>query len=574
MRSLIDGLDAEWSGAAAACVALDGLLPSVTASSDFIRAVLSALLHVLPRIEHVMTRNGALTVGCSLAITDVDGVMGALLDLPTPLGSAPTQLMQRLAREPSVLGRMLHALLKGAADASLPTGSSHSQTLSGSSHAQLPSGTTDPAAKATAALAAARACTATALLTALAEGDPAPLTEHRPAILAAIVLRLGATKALGGRSEAAAHRAAAAFLGTLEEPLTVAPDPRAVSSTVTPSAVSSADTSAVSSAVTGAVSSASSLALDFGGELELHAVQAEVHAEVHAELLAPPDLLEPDPLEHASLAAALASGRLESALGARSFVHVALRVGCAARPVFEHLEAHKSSLSDGQRHATISAIGQLMSVTRDDPTLAKQGLATLLRAADDATADMRAAALHGLRRLGEVGVLCTHLRAEVPALLTRLSASLGDPTPLVVLAAFRALMPVLGAAAPSAIVAVLPVLTEHSRAAAEHDAEASASAADLVAASRMRAAGFEVFAWLTRAAGATHQADCLLHRADCLTHQADCLTHQAGAPPVRLRPSSRAPPHANAHHGATSPLSPQVRLRPSSSVPPLRSTRR
>jgi hypothetical protein len=47
--------------------------------------VLSALLHVLPRIEHVMTRNGALTVGCSLAITDVDGVMGALLDLPTPL---------------------------------------------------------------------------------------------------------------------------------------------------------------------------------------------------------------------------------------------------------------------------------------------------------------------------------------------------------------------------------------------------------------------------------------------------------------------------------------------------------
>jgi hypothetical protein len=65
-----------------------------------------------------------------------------------------------------------------------------------------------------------------------------------------------------------------------------------------------------------------------------------------------------------------------------------------------------------------------MSVTRDDPTLAKQGLATLLRAADDATADVRTAALHGLRRLGEVGVLCTHLRAEVPALLTRLAASL------------------------------------------------------------------------------------------------------------------------------------------------------
>ena len=509
MRSLIDGLDAEWSGAAAACVALDGLLPSVTASSDFIGAVLSALLHVLPRIEHVMTRNGALTVGCSLAITDVDGVMGALLNQPTPLGTAATQLMQRIAREPSLLGRMLHALLKGAADASLPSGASHSQALSGSSHAQLPSGATDLAAKATAALAAARACTATALLTALSEGDPAPLTEHRPAMLAAIVLRLGATKALGGRSEAAAQRAAAAFLGTLEEPSshsqtleepsshsqtleepsTVAPDARAVSSSIVhPSAVSSA---AVSSAVMSAVSSASSLALDFGGELELHAAQAEPHP------------LEPHPLEHASLATALASGRLESALGARSLVHVALRVGCAARPIFGHLEAHTSSLSDGQRHATISAIGQLMGAARDDPTLARQGFATLLRATEDTTADVRAAALHGLRRLGEVGVLRTHLRAEVPALLSRLSTPLGDSTPLVVLAAFGALMPVLGAAAPIAIVAVLPVLTEHSRAAAEHDAEASASAADLVAASRMRAAGFEVFAWLTRAAGAT-----------------------------------------------------------------------
>lgn len=489
MRSLIDGLDAEWSGAAAACVALDGLLPSVTASSDFIGAVLSALLHVLPRIEHVMTRNGALTVGCSLAITDVDGVMGALLNQPTPLGTAATQLMQRIAREPSLLGRMLHALLKGAADASLPSGSSHSQALSGSSHAQLPSGSTDLAAKATAALAGARACTATALLTALSEGDPSPLTEHRPAMLAAIVLRLGATKALGGRSEAAAQRAAAAFLGTLEEPSTVAPDARAVSSSIVhPSAVSSA---AVSSAVMSAVSSASSLALDFGGELELHAAQAEPHP------------LEPHPLEHASLATALASGRLESALGARSLVHVALRVGCAARPIFGHLEAHTSSLSDGQRHATISAIGQLMGAARDDPTLARQGLATLLRATEDTTADVRAAALHGLRRLGEVGVLRTHLRAEVPALLSRLSTPLGDSTPLVVLAAFGALMPVLGAAAPIAIVAVLPVLTEHSRAAAEHDAEASASAADLVAASRMRAAGFEVFAWLTRAAGAT-----------------------------------------------------------------------
>ena len=144
-----------------------------------------------------------------------------------------------------------------------------------------------------------------------------------------------------------------------------------------------------------------------------------------------------------------------------------------------------------------------MGAARDDPTLARQGLATLLRATEDTTADVRAAALHGLRRLGEVGVLRTHLRAEVPALLSRLSTPLGDSTPLVVLAAFGALMPVLGAAAPIAIVAVLPVLTEHSRAAAEHDAEASASAADLVAASRMRAAGFEVFAWLTRAAGAT-----------------------------------------------------------------------
>ena len=76
VRSLVDGLDAEWSGAAAACIALDGLLPSASASAAFVGTVTGALLDVLPKIDSQMTRNGALTVGYSLAASDLEAVVG------------------------------------------------------------------------------------------------------------------------------------------------------------------------------------------------------------------------------------------------------------------------------------------------------------------------------------------------------------------------------------------------------------------------------------------------------------------------------------------------------------------
>jgi hypothetical protein len=43
-------------------------------------------------------RNGALTVGASLANADLDAVVATLLTQPVPLGSAAMGLTQRLAR--------------------------------------------------------------------------------------------------------------------------------------------------------------------------------------------------------------------------------------------------------------------------------------------------------------------------------------------------------------------------------------------------------------------------------------------------------------------------------------------
>ena len=58
-------------------------------------SVLASLLDVLPRIENQMVRNGALTVGASLAAADLDAVVKALLTQPVPLGSAAAGLAQR-----------------------------------------------------------------------------------------------------------------------------------------------------------------------------------------------------------------------------------------------------------------------------------------------------------------------------------------------------------------------------------------------------------------------------------------------------------------------------------------------
>ena len=464
VRSLVDGLEAEWSAAAAACVALDGLLPSASASSSFVRAVLGSLLAVLPRIENAMTRNGALAVGHSLAVSDLDAVMATLLEQPTPLGTAATQMAQRLAREPPMMAPMLRALSAAVADSSLPAAF------------------VDKDAQAAAALAALKAATATALLASVAEEALAPLAEHRPALVAALVLRLGAVKGLGGRAEATAQQAAAAFLGTLDE---------------TATAATAAGTPTAGTAAAGTPTELGGLAPDFGGEVDSAAA-----------LMASAEPLEAEPLAHAALSAALDAGRIDGALAARSLVHVALRAGgCSARAVLSGLERHCAVPHDGQRQTIVGAIAELVREARDDAALAQQGLQALLGRLGDASAVVRTSALYGIRQLGEAGAFKAHLRAELPSILATLSTVLADGTPPVVLAAFAALTPALAAAPPSAIVLELPPLTEHSRAAAEHDNEPSASAADTDLGSRTRAAGFEVFAWLTRANGAQQTAE-------------------------------------------------------------------
>jgi hypothetical protein len=62
-RSLIGGLDAEWSGAAAACVALDGLLPHAAGAPGFVTSVLLSLLDVVCRLSRSRMDDGHLLYG-------------------------------------------------------------------------------------------------------------------------------------------------------------------------------------------------------------------------------------------------------------------------------------------------------------------------------------------------------------------------------------------------------------------------------------------------------------------------------------------------------------------------------
>ena len=136
------------------------------------------------------------------------------------------------------------------------------------------------------------------------------------------------------------------------------------------------------------------------------------------------------------------------------------------------------------------------------PALAQGGLHVLLAALRDACVRVRIAAFYGVRALGEVGALRQALPASVPTILEALSGAIADGPPSATLAGFAALMPALAAAPPSAIVPVLPRLTEHSRAAAEHDNEPTDDAIAVAQGGLLRAAGFEAFAWLSRAAAA------------------------------------------------------------------------
>ena len=115
LRSLVGGLGAEWNGAAAACVALDGLLQS-SSVPEAVAEVLGLLLEVLPAIEAEMPRHGALTVGHTLARCNLHEVMKCLLAQPATLPAQVTEYVQRLARDGSLVGEIVRGLAERLAD--------------------------------------------------------------------------------------------------------------------------------------------------------------------------------------------------------------------------------------------------------------------------------------------------------------------------------------------------------------------------------------------------------------------------------------------------------------------------
>ena len=105
-------------------------------------------------------------------------------------------------------------------------------------------------------------------------------------------------------------------------------------------------------------------------------------------------------------------------------------------------------------------------------------------------------ALVGLRHLAATRAIMTHLdNSGFSAALGAVANALADANISVALGAFAALVPLLATANQAAVVPILPVLTEHSRAAAEHDDE------------QLRACGFETFAWLSRAAATDYNQE-------------------------------------------------------------------
>ena len=438
-RSLIGGLDAEWSGAAAACVALDGLLPhaNVSGSTDFVRSVLNSLLDVLPRIESQLVRNGALTVGVSLATADLDALMRTLLAQPVPLGSSAVGLVQRLAREPAIFERLLRALTAAVVDEEAA----------------------DAAARASDA--AARAHAATALLSAIAEEDPELLEAHRSTMMAAIILRMGSVRGTGGRPEATTCRAALAMLeANPDVPLECAED--------VSDAPASPDT-------------------DTGADATRDGDENTAG--------------EDTPLTSVALVAALRAGRLDSVLYARSLARLtfsppAMRRG-EAHALFERLHPHTTARSESVREVVLATVSELAIACRVDAAFTNQTLHLLLRGLVDDAPAVRVQALLGLRHLGATSALKSHVgAAHFETALSSIAATLADSNVSVGLAAFAALVPALASAHPGAVAALLPQLSEHSRSASELDESSP----------RLRAAGFETFAWLSRAAAEPDQS--------------------------------------------------------------------
>ena len=204
------------------------------------------------------------------------------------------------------------------------------------------------------------------------------------------------------------------------------------------------------------------------------------------------------PLDPPALVAALRSNApLDGVLAARSLARLAVCGACSAHTFFERLSTYCTIRADCTRETVVAAIAELATAASTHEAFTKQAAHALVgRAHTDDSPRVRVQALGGVRHLAATRAIMTHLDlAGFSAALAAVAHALADANSSVSLAAFAALIPLLATADQSVVVPLLPLLSEQSRAAAEHDNE------------QLRACGFETFAWLSRAAATDHQPE-------------------------------------------------------------------
>ena len=470
VRTLVAGLAAEWHGAAAACVALNGLLGGAGEPEGRARArplhevapeVVSSLLQVLPQIDEEMPRLGALAVLRSIGRHNLEPVMSCLLMLPLPLPPPAVTVVQRLARDEQLLEGMLSRLTEVINDGELAA----------------PAGSSAPPASSAAA--------AVELLTAVLEEEEAALVTHRPQLVASLILRLGAARDGGAQAEAAARGAVRAFLGTL-------PDE--------PGAPEEAEEAPASLQL--------SMDFDEGGTLAgVRAGEGEGEQAAAAAVAAPAAIEndsegegegeeeeeeEEGPCGKGALLAALDRGAESAAIarGLGSLLGDGPYHACGVRQVFERLYPYVSSRHALQRESLTAAVAQFVTAAGTDTALTRHIVHMLLGRLNDEAAPVRLHALLGLRRLGEASGASVDLQLEVGQMLGSLVAALDDADEAVALAAFGALRRALPSAPLAAVHPLLLSVCVRARAAAERGSAA------------VRAAGFSLFGLLVRFADA------------------------------------------------------------------------
>jgi len=499
VRTLVAGLAAEWHGAAAACVALNGLLQDTRQLGrgggggggaaglrplhEVAPEVVASLLQMLPKIDEPMPSNGALAVVRSIARQNTEAVMACLLAQPVPLPPPTVTVVQRLARDEVLLSAMLSRLTEVVNDSETATREA--------------------------------ASAAVALLTAVLEEEEASLASHNPELVASLVMRLGAAKELGKDAEAAARQAVRAFLHTLpDEPGAAEAEEAKVDEVsmdfgvvpLSAPAAAEADDDEEEDDAAVAMEAAALAASGMGAAFEAAApaaaptaaaaaVEAEEGEETPADAAGLGEVEVP--VGKAALLSYLAThdraDAVATAKGLGSLLGDESHHACGVRLVFDRLYPYVSSRHAAQREALTAAVAQFATAAMTDASLTRHIMHLLLGRLNDDAAAVRLHALHGLRRMSEAAHAPQQggAQLEIGQLLGSLGASLDDADEEVALAAFGALRRALPGAPAQAVVPLLLSMCVRARAAAERTSAAPA----------VRAAGFGLFGVLTRFGG-------------------------------------------------------------------------